>query len=66
MQAKTAVSYEFGHIYRRNPLWETSFFVQRIIPAHCLRSLWKPSLRLPRGTFKTLTNIYHGAFCENN
>ena len=26
--AKSAVSCEFGHIYWRNPLWKTSFFVQ--------------------------------------
>ena len=25
---KSAVSCEFGHIYRRNPKWNTSFFVQ--------------------------------------
>ena len=31
---KPAVSSGFGHIYWRNPLWKTSFFVQCFYPIH--------------------------------
>ena len=32
---KSAVSWRFGHIYWRNPLWKTSFFVQWCLTEPC-------------------------------
>ena len=66
---KSSVSYGFGHIYRRNPKWKTSFFVQRniniiLLQAHKLNNLKNKKACSIHGIMKSLTMLLMQVFFE--